>query len=204
MIDPVENEISLTGLTTENDHKETASIIKKGLTVWLTGLSGAGKSTIALAVHGHLEARGLHAEILDADELRKHLNRDLGFSKEDRDENVRRIGFVADLLTRHGIIVLVAAIAPYRKTRDEVREKIGRFVEVHVDAPLSLCESRDPKNLYKKVRRGELQNFTGVDDPYEPPLSPDVRCNTDTETIDESAAKVLQTILSRWPERSGH
>src|SRR5262249_49493811 len=128
----------------------------QGLTVWLTGLSGAGKTTIAQVVFTELMALGLSVELLDADEVRKQLNHDLGFSKDDRDENVRRIGFIADLLTRHGVIVLVAAIAPYRSVRHEVRETIGHFLEVYVDAPLAVCETRDTKGLYRKARLGEI------------------------------------------------
>jgi len=168
----------------------------RGVTAWLTGLSGAGKSTIASAASRELLALGFHVEILDADELRKHLNRDLGFSRTDRIENCRRIGYVANLLTRQGIVVLVAAIAPYRLIRQELRETIGEFLEIYVDAPLHVCESRDPKGLYRKTRRGELSGFTGVDDPYEEPLSPDLRCTTERETILESVEKVVNLIVS--------
>lgn len=122
------------------------------------------------------------------------MTKGLGFSKEDRDENIRRIGFVAQLLTRHGVIVIVSAISPYREIRDEVRHKIGRFVEVYVNAPLAVCEQRDVKGLYKRARAGEIRNFTGIDDPYELPLNPEVECRTDLETIEESAAKVLQKL----------
>jgi adenylylsulfate kinase len=167
---------------------------KDGLTVWFTGLSGAGKTTICNAVHSALIERGYRAEILDGDLIRKHLSRDLGFSKEDRDENIRRIGFIADLLTRNGIIVLVAVISPYRAVRDEVHKRIGRFLEVFVDAPLAVCEERDPKGLYRKARRGELRGFTGIDDPYEVPLAPDVRCQTDQENPMDSSQKVISAI----------
>lgn len=122
------------------------------------------------------------------------MTKGLGFSKEDRDENIRRIGFVAQLLTRHGVIVIVSAISRYREIRDEVRHKIGRFVEVYVNAPLAVCEQRDVKGLYKRARAGEIRNFTGIDDPYELPLNPEVECRTDLETIEESAAKVLQKL----------
>jgi bifunctional enzyme CysN/CysC len=169
----------------------------RGVTVWLTGLSGAGKSTIAEAVCRELLARGMRAQVLDADLLRKHLNRDLGFSKEDRDENVRRIGFVADLLTRHCVIVLVAAISPYRAAREQVRQMIDSFIEVHVNAPLSVCEERDPKGLYKKARCGEIHNFTGIDDPYEEPLAPDLRLHTHEQPSKASADVVLEAILAR-------
>jgi bifunctional enzyme CysN/CysC len=169
----------------------------EGVTVWLTGLSGAGKSTIAEAVCMELLARGMRAQVLDADLLRKHINCDLGFSKEDRDENVRRIGFVADLLTQHGVIVLVAAISPYRAAREQVRQRIGNFIEVFVNAPLRVCEKRDPKGLYKKARRGEIHNFTGIDDPYEEPLAPDIWLNTHEQPSKASAEVVLEAILSR-------
>ncbi len=166
-----------------------------GLAVWFTGLSGSGKTTICRSVHAELLARGIGAEVLDADDLRKNLNRDLGFSKEDRDENIRRIGFVAHLLMRKGVVALVAAISPYRSIREEVRRTIGNFLEVYVDAPLSVCESRDPKGLYKKARAGEIRGFTGVDDPYEPPSSPEIHCTTDRESPKMSNDKVVSAIL---------
>jgi bifunctional enzyme CysN/CysC len=172
----------------------------KGLTVWFTGLSGAGKTTICNAVHTELLARGIRAEMLDGDAVRKHLNSDLGFSRKDRDENVRRIGFVAQLLTRNGVVVLVSAISPYRAVRDEVRNTIHNFLEVHVNAPLDVCEGRDPKGLYKKARAGEISGFTGIDDPYEAPLTPDLRCDTDQESIKASADKVVATIMRSLSE----
>jgi len=174
-----------------SDRSGTAN---EGLTVWFTGLSGAGKTTLCNAVYSALLDQGRRVEILDGDALRRHLSRDLSFSKEDRDENIRRIGFIADMLTRNGILVLVAAISPYRAARDEVRQKIGRFLEVFVDAPLSVCEERDPKGLYRKARRGELRGFTGIDDPYEEPLLPDVRCHTDQETLEVSSRKVVSAV----------
>lgn len=167
---------------------------QRGVTVWFTGLSGAGKTTITRAVEQELRSRGLGIEILDGDVVRENLTKGLGFSKEDRDENIRRIGFVAQLLTRHGVIVLVSAISPYREVRDEVRQKTGDFVEVFVNAPLAVCEDRDVKGLYKKARAGEIKNFTGISDPYEPPLNPEVECRTDLETLEESVAKVLGTL----------
>jgi bifunctional enzyme CysN/CysC len=171
--------------------------LQKGLTVWFTGLSGAGKSSIAKAVHTELLARGIRSELLDADDVRKHLNSDLGFSKEDRNENVRRIGFIASLLTRNGITTLVCAISPYRSVREEVRRTIGSFYEVYVAAPLEVCERRDPKGLYKRARHGEIHGFTGIDDPYEEPLAPELRCCTETETLKESSEKVLEGVLCR-------
>jgi adenylyl-sulfate kinase len=164
------------------------------MTVWLTGLSSAGKSTIAQAVCEQLRSRGLPVELLDGDLVRQNLSHGLGFSKEDRDENIRRIGFVAELLSRHGVIVVVAAISPYRAVRDEVRARIGNFVEVWVNAPLSVVEERDRKGIYRRCRSGELHGVTGLDDPYEPPLAPEVECHTDRETLGESAAKVLRAI----------
>ncbi len=162
-----------------------------GVTVWFTGLSGAGKTTISRAVGNRLKSYGQKLEILDGDVVRLNLCKGLGFSKEDRDENIRRVGFVADLLTRNQVTVLVSAISPYRKIRQEVRERIGNFVEVYVNAPLQVCEQRDVKGLYKKARAGEIKNFTGIDDPYEPPFNPDVECRTDLETVEESVSKVL-------------
>mgnify|MGYP000934534614 CR=1 FL=1 len=166
-----------------------------GLTVWFTGLSGAGKTTISHAVHAELAAQGYRTELLDGDVIRQHLSKGLGFSRQDRDENIRRIGFVANLLTRHGVIVLVAAISPYREARDDVRSTVGRFVEVFVNAPVSVCEARDPKGLYRKARAGELRSFTGVDDPYEAPDHPEIECRTDRESLDECVSKVLRAIL---------
>lgn len=165
-----------------------------GLTVWFTGLSGAGKTTLSQAVSTDLLGRGYRVECLDGDAIRQNLTKDLGFSEEDRNENVRRIGFVAELLTRHGVIVLVSAISPYRAARDRVRERIGSFLEVYVSAPLEVCEARDVKGLYRRARAGEIQHLTGLDDPYEPPLTPDVECRTDRESVEVSAAKVIETI----------
>jgi bifunctional enzyme CysN/CysC len=168
-----------------------------GLTVWFTGLSSAGKSTISKAVFEKLWARGYKVELLDGDAVRQNLSKGLGFSKEDRDENVRRIGFVAELLTRNGVIALVSLISPYRHVREEVRRRIGNFVEVFVHAPLEVCEQRDVKGLYRRARAGEFHGMTGVDDPYEPPVSPEIECRTDHETAAESVAKVIEEI-ERW------
>jgi adenylylsulfate kinase len=170
-----------------------------GLTVWFTGLSAAGKSTLSRAVAVELATLGVRAEVLDADDLRKHLNRELGFSKADRDENIRRIGYIASLLTRHGVVVLVAAVSPYRAAREEARRRIGAFAEVHVDAPLAVCEQRDPIGLYRRLRAGEIDRIAGVDDPYEAPLAPELHCRTDLETIEQSAAKVVALILRSIP-----
>jgi len=167
----------------------------RGLIVWITGLSGAGKTTICQTVHTELLARGTRVETLDGDVVREHLSRELGFSKVERDENIRRIGFVARLLARNGVVVLVSAISPYRAVRDEIRAASGHFIEVFANAPLDVCEQRDPKGLYKKARAGEFRGFTGVDDPYEPPLSPEIECRTDLESTKESVDKVVAGIL---------
>jgi adenylyl-sulfate kinase len=166
-----------------------------GWTIWFTGLSAAGKSTLVRAVAAELTALGVRTEVLDADDLRKDLNRDLGFTKADRDENIRRIAYVAGLLTRHEVVVLVAAVSPYRAARDEARQRIGAFAEIWVDAPLAVCEQRDPIGLYRKLRTGEVQHIAGVDDPYEPPLAPELRCATQEESIAESVAKVISLVL---------
>lgn len=167
---------------------------QKGMTLWFTGLSGAGKTTISQEVEKELIAQGYKVEVLDGDVVRENLTKGLGFSKPDRDENVRRIGFVAQLLTRNGVIVIVSAISPYRNIRDEVRNRIGDFVEVYVNAPLAVCEERDVKGLYKKARSGEIKTFTGISDPYEPPMNPEVECRTDLETLQESVSKVMAQV----------
>lgn len=167
---------------------------QRGVTVWFTGLSGAGKTTISRAVAEALQSQGHNLEILDGDVVRENLTKGLGFSKADRDENIRRIGFVSHLLTRNGVIVLVSAISPYRSIREEVRQRVGDFVEIYVNAPLSTCEERDVKGLYKRARAGEIKSFTGIDDPYESPLNPEVECRTDIEELSESVAKVLQKL----------
>lgn len=166
----------------------------RGVTIWFTGLSGSGKSTIAQALARYLREQECKLEILDGDIVRTNLTKGLGFSKEDRNTNIRRIGFVSHLLTRNGVIVLVSAISPYRDIRDEVREKIGNFFEVYVSAPLEVCEARDVKGLYKKARAGEIKQFTGIDDPYESPLNPEVVCETDKESLEESLGKVLNKL----------
>ena len=167
-----------------------------GLTIWFTGLSGSGKTTISQYVGQHLIDRGYKVEYLDGDLIRQTLTKGLGFSKADRDENIRRIGFVANLLTRNDVIVLVAVISPYRSIRQEVRSQIGAFVEIYVDAPVAVCQQRDVKGLYKQALAGKIANFTGVNDPYEPPLAPEVICHTDRESIEESVNKVLQGIAT--------
>ena len=166
----------------------------QGVTVWLTGLSGAGKSTIATALTGELRRRGRAVEVLDGDVIRENLSKGLGFSKEDRDTNIRRIGFVAELLARHGVIVIVAAISPYREVRDEVRVRVGDFVEVHVGCALEELVRRDVKGLYRKALAGEITNFTGISDPYEEPLSPEVVIDTTDETLADSVARVIAAL----------
>lgn len=170
---------------------------QRGLTVWFTGLSSAGKTTISRALYSELEGRGHALEWLDGDAIRQHLSKDLGYSAADRNENIRRIGDLAEQFTARGAIVLVSAISPYRAARDEVRRKIGDFLEVWVHAPLEVCESRDLKGIYRRARLGQLQNVTGIDDPYEHPLAPEVECRTDYETLEESVAKVLQAVERR-------
>jgi len=169
----------------------------RGFTVWLTGLSGAGKTTIARALEAELRRRGCRVEVLDGDEVRQHLSQGLGFSKEDRDTNIRRIGYVARLLSRNGVAVITSAISPYREVRDEVRREIGDFVEVYVKCPLEVLARRDVKGLYARALRGEIPNFTGVSDPYEEPLHPEVTVETDRETVEESVGKVLRFLEER-------
>ena len=164
----------------------------RGFTVWFTGLSGSGKSTIAEMLYHELDARGLKTEILDGDVVRTNLSKGLGFSKEDRDTNIRRIAFVASLLTRNGVATICCPISPYKETRDEARLLIGNFVEVYVHATVEeIAAHRDPKGLYKKALAGEITGFTGVDDPYEIPESPELMVDTITESPEESLANVL-------------
>jgi adenylyl-sulfate kinase len=173
-----------------------AAVVDEGFCLWFTGLSGAGKSTIANLVVDELRARGRRVELLDGDEVREHLSAGLGFSKQDRDTNIRRIGWVAKVLARNGVISVTAAISPYRALRDEMRAEIGNFVEVHVATTLEACEARDVKGLYAKARTGEIPEFTGVSDPYEPPLSPEVRLDTDGKTPQQSAQELLTYLES--------
>ncbi len=170
------------------------------MTVWFTGISSAGKSTISRGLYEILQSRGCRVELLDGDVVRRSLSKDLGFSRADRDENIRRIGFVAELLARHDVIVLVAAISPYRAVRDEVRARLGDFVEVYVNAPLSVAEQRDVKGIYRRARAGEMRGVTGLDDPYEPPLAPEIECRTDRESPDESVARVIAFLDARLKE----
>jgi adenylylsulfate kinase len=165
-----------------------------GFVLWLTGLSGAGKSTLARAAAAELAARGHRVEVLDGDEVRTNLCQGLGFSRADRDANVARIGYVAGKLAGHDVAVVVAAISPYRQARDQVRAGVPNFVEVFVDAPVAVCAERDPKGLYAKAFAGEIANFTGVSDPYEPPLDPELVVHTDGETAERSAGRVLASL----------
>jgi bifunctional enzyme CysN/CysC len=201
LIDPITNltvgagMISGSGVRAVDDvHGKPSS---SGLTLWFTGLSSAGKTTISHAVYERLWAMGHKVELLDGDVVRRHLSKDLGFTEHDRNENIRRIGFIAELLTRNGVIAIVSTISPYRSIRDELRSRIGAFVEVYVNAPLAVCEQRDVKGLYQKARAGLLPRFTGIDDPYEPPLNPEIECRTDRETLAESADKVIAYLQSR-------
>ncbi len=171
--------------------------VHPGFTVWFTGLSGSGKSTLAQAVAQMLRDLNFRVEILDGDELRRTFCADLGFTREDREENVLRIGNAAQQQTSLGFIALVAVIAPYREVRAEVRRRLGAYMEIFVDAPLQLSIERDPKGLYKRAQSGEIPCFTGISDPYEIPSAPEVVCHTDAESIDESAAKALAAILGR-------
>ncbi|HUP16595.1 MAG TPA: adenylyl-sulfate kinase [Acidimicrobiia bacterium] len=170
-----------------------------GVTVWLTGLSGSGKSTIAYAVEEQLVADGRAAYVLDGDNLRHGINADLGFSKEDRSENIRRVGEIARLMADAGVVVLVPVISPYRADRDEARRKheaIGlRFIEVFVDTPLEVCEERDPKGLYARARAGEITGMTGIDDPYEAPVSPELLLDGSDVSVKDAAEMVLQEII---------
>jgi adenylylsulfate kinase len=168
-----------------------------GVTVWFTGLPSAGKTTIADLVDKRLADAGRQVEVLDGDVVRQHLSRGLGFSKRDRDANIRRVGYVARLLTRHGVIVLVAAVSPYHAVRDELRAVVGDFVEVHVATGVATCRARDPKGLYARHDRGELRHLTGVDDPYEPPLEPELVLRTETEPSEVSADAVLAVLEHR-------
>ncbi len=165
---------------------------KNGFTLWFTGLSGAGKSTLAKALAEIFRSRGRCVEILDGDEVRENLSKGLGFSREDRDTNIRRIGYVCHLLSRNGVIAISAAISPFRSVRDENRQRIGNFVEVFVKCPLEVLVQRDVKGLYKKALAGEIKDFTGVSHPYEEPLKPEVLVETHRETVEQSLNKILR------------
>ena len=187
-------------------HTQTLSKAERGTLknqrpciLWFTGLSGAGKSTVANALEQALHQRGYHTYLLDGDNVRHGLNKNLGFSAEDREENIRRIGEVAKLFVDGGTIVLTAFISPYRRDRELVRELVeaGEFIEVFVDTPLDVCEDRDPKGLYKKARAGEIKGFTGIDDPYEAPDRPEITLHTDQKSIEESVVQILEELAVR-------
>jgi adenylyl-sulfate kinase len=169
----------------------------QGFTLWLTGMSGAGKSTISEQLMARFRGADARVELLDGDVVRTNLSQGLGFSREDRDTNIRRIGFVSELLSRNGVIVVVAAISPYRDTREEVKSLIGNFVEVYVECPLAVLAERDVKGLYKRALAGEVGNFTGISDPYEPPLNPDVVVQSDRETVEESVRKIWRKLREK-------
>jgi len=172
--------------------------IDKGFTLWFTGLSGSGKSTLATYLLPKLREAGKKVEILDGDEVRENLSKGLGFSKEDRDTNIRRIGFVANLLARNGVVSITAAISPYKDIRNEIRGKAqAPFIEVYVECPIDVLEDRDTKGLYKKAKAGIIKNFTGISDPYEAPEKPEVLCDTSKESIEQSAEKILAYLRSR-------
>jgi adenylylsulfate kinase len=174
---------------------------RKGFTLWFTGLSGAGKTTLATKLVGELQAREVKVELLDGDEVRTNLSKGLGFSKEDRDTNIRRIGYVSRLLSRNGVGVIAAAISPYREVRDEVRRGVERdgadFIEVYVKCPIDVLAERDVKGLYKKALAGEITGFTGISDPYEEPLAPDITIETDKDEVEVSAATIIDELVRR-------
>ncbi len=167
---------------------------QKGFTLWFTGLPCSGKTAVADKVAEALRERGMKVERLDGDIVRKSLTRDLGFSKEDRNENIRRVTFVAKLLTRNGVAVLTSFISPYREIRDEARQEIGNFIEVYVKCPVEVCIERDTKGMYEKAMKGEIKEFTGISDPYEEPLNPEILLESDKETLEESTNKVIQRL----------
>jgi len=177
---------------------------ERGFVLWFTGLPGAGKTTLAEHIKSILTGDGKKVEILDGDEIRKGLSRDLGFSKEDREKHNERVIFVAKLLSRNGIVTLVPLISPYREVRTKARREISDFVEVYVRCPLDVLKVRDPKGLYKKALAGEITNLTGIQDPYEEPLSPDIIIDTDIQTVDESVDKIMNYLRSRGFIDSGN
>jgi bifunctional enzyme CysN/CysC len=206
LVDPTTNDTVAAGMIAEayplrsDEAKDDFAAIarvqqRQGLTVWFTGLSGAGKTTICRAVATELLGYGLPIEVIDGDVIRKHLCKDLGFSKSDRDENIRRIAFVSKLLTRNGTVVLVSAISPYRAAREEARKTIGNFIEVYVSTPLEICELRDTKDLYQKARAGKVRGLTGIDDPYEPPMAAEIVADTNAQSLREVSSKVVSQVL---------
>ena len=166
----------------------------KGFTLWLTGMSGAGKTTVAQLLERHLRDLGARVEVLDGDLVRNYLSKGLGFSKEDRDENIRRIGFVCELLSRNGVIAIVAAISPYRDARARVRARIPNFIEAYVECPMETLVERDTKGLYKQALAGQIAHFTGISDPYEPPLAPEITIHSAEETPEQSVERIWTTL----------
>src|SRR5947209_3475080 len=170
-------------------------MMNTGFTIWFTGFSGSGKSTLSEVIEQRLKARGGSVEVLDGDIVRTHLSKGLGFSREDRDTNIKRIAFVCKLLTRNDVACISAAISPYRETRAWARKEIGNFVEVYVKCPIEVCRQRDVKGLYKMAEEGIIQNFTGVSDPYEEPEHPELVVETDKETVEESIARIFVKLV---------
>jgi adenylyl-sulfate kinase len=166
----------------------------KGFTLWFTGLSGSGKSTLAREMEEIILERGMKVEVLDGDVVRTNLSKGLGYSKEDRDINIRRIGWVCHILTRNDVVAIASAISPYKEIRDENRKMIGRFVEVYCSCPIEVLKERDVKGLYEKAIKGEIKNFTGVSDPYEPPENPEVMIESDNESVEDSVNKIVRTL----------
>jgi adenylylsulfate kinase len=190
----VEIAMRLPEFTSSDELRASVHVRPSGVALWLTGLPCAGKSTLARALANRLRDRGRPVEILDGDVVRQHLSQGLGYSREDRDINVLRIGYVAELLVRNGVIAIVAMVSPYTSARDEVRRRIGRFFEVHVSCPLGECERRDVKGMYGRARAGQIHHFTGVDDPYEPPPAPEAIVDTSRMTISDSVDSILSSL----------
>ena len=198
MSEPKSKNIQWHGAEVSQAQREEA-LGQRGAVIWLTGLSGSGKSTVCRRVEQVLLDRGVHTYVLDGDNIRMGLNKDLGFSPADRTENIRRIGAVAQLFADAGTIVLTAFISPYRADRDQARalNEAGRFIEVHVSTPLAACEARDPKGLYKKAREGKIPEFTGISAPYEAPEAAELDLNTDGQSVDESAHEIVAYLRSK-------
>lgn len=177
--------------------------MNNGFTLWFTGLPCSGKSTLAEAIEERFRQRGTRVELLDGDIIRTNLSKGLGFSREDRDTNIRRVGFVCDLLSRNGVVAIAACISPYRAVRDELRGQIANFVEIYTRCPLEVCIERDVKGMYARALRGEMKGFTGIDDPYEEPLNPDIVVDTDRRTLDECLDDVFEALVRLGHLREG-